>query len=62
MDDAKDYITIDIRLTKGNYNRMWEIKVSVQFTTYLHYNSLSSLIVIYRRSDIVHNYYQQLLS
>jgi len=58
MDDEKDYITINIRLTKGNYNRMWEIKVSVQLTTYLHYNSLSSL---YRRSDIVNNY-QQLLS
>lgn len=58
MDDAKDYITIDIRLTKGNYNRMWEIKVSVQLTTYFHYNILSSL---YRNLDIVNNY-QQLLS
>lgn len=28
MDDAKDYVTINIRLTKGNYNRMWEIKIT----------------------------------
>lgn len=27
VDDAKDAITINIRLTKANYNRMWEIKV-----------------------------------
>lgn len=35
MDDTKDYVTINIRLTKGNYNRMWEIKVTIQFRYYL---------------------------
>lgn len=28
MDDENDSIMIIIRLTKANYNRMWEIKVS----------------------------------
>jgi len=35
MDDAKDYVTINIRLTKGNYNRMWEIKVSTKLRYYI---------------------------
>lgn len=44
MDDTKDYVTINIRLTKGNYNRMWEIKVSIQlrYYTYLHFNKFSN--------------------
>lgn len=28
VDDVSDAITINIRLTKANYNRMWEIKVN----------------------------------
>ncbi|XP_050420689.1 uncharacterized protein LOC126833408 [Adelges cooleyi] len=28
VDDVKDAVTINIRLTKANYNRMWEIKIT----------------------------------
>jgi len=30
VDDVNDAIAINVRLTKANYNRMWEIKVSAR--------------------------------
>lgn len=46
VDDVNDAVTINIRLTKANYNRMWEIKVSLTSSV-----TLSVLKIKRRRSS-----------